>query len=110
MEASEGPWARSRPYIVGTQRCNGRWSLEVFLEHITVTQRSGALNGSIANDSFRPNGYLAVTASSVRESAFAGLLAELSADVDSLYPTLSPLISEISLRIQGCQRPTVDLL
>jgi hypothetical protein len=61
-----------RPYIIGTQRCSRRSSLDVYPAQFTATERSGALNGSIANGSLRPNGYLAVTTSSVRESAFAG--------------------------------------
>jgi hypothetical protein len=68
MEASGGPWAAGRLYIIGSQRCNGRLGLEVYPTQFTVTQRSGALNGSIANGSFRSNSYLAVTASSIRES------------------------------------------
>jgi hypothetical protein len=73
METSGGPWAAGRPYIIGTQHCNGRPGLEVYPVRFLVTQRSIALNGSIANGSLRPNGYLAVTASFARESAFAGL-------------------------------------
>jgi hypothetical protein len=69
----EAPWASGRPYIIATQGCNGRPGLEVYPAQFTATQRSGALNGSIANGSFRPNDYLAVTASSMRESASAGL-------------------------------------
>jgi hypothetical protein len=69
----EAPWAAGRPYIIATQRCNERPVLEVYPTQFTATQQSGALNGSIANGSFRPNDYLAVTASSVRESASAGL-------------------------------------
>jgi hypothetical protein len=48
METSGGPWAASRPYIIGTQRCNGRPGLEVYLAQFTVTQRYGTLNKSIA--------------------------------------------------------------
>jgi hypothetical protein len=73
MEASGGPWDADRPYIIGTQRCNRRPSLEVYPAQFTASQRSGTLNGSIANGSFQPNGYLVVTASSVQESASAGL-------------------------------------
>jgi hypothetical protein len=73
MEASGGPWAAGHAYIIETQRCNGRSGLEVYPVQCTATQRSGALSGSIANGSLRPNDYLVVTASSVRESAFAGL-------------------------------------
>jgi hypothetical protein len=62
-----------RPYIIATQCCNGRPGPEVYPAQFTVTLRFGALNRSIANSSLRPNGYLAVTASSVRESASAGL-------------------------------------
>jgi hypothetical protein len=73
MEASGGPWVADQPYIIGTQ-CYNRWlGLEVNLVQFTETQRSGTLNGSITNGSLRPNGYLAVTTSSVRESVFAGL-------------------------------------
>jgi hypothetical protein len=73
MEASGGPWVAGRPYIIGTQRCNGPTGLEVYPAQFTATQRSDTLNGSIANGSLQPNGYLAVTASSVWESAFIGL-------------------------------------
>jgi hypothetical protein len=73
MKASGGPWGAGRPYIIGIQRCNGWPGLEVYPAQFTATQRSDAFNGSNANDSLRPNGYLAVTASSVRESTFAGL-------------------------------------
>jgi hypothetical protein len=62
-----------RPYIIGTQRCNGRPGLKVYPAQFTTTQQFGALNRSIANSSLRPNGYLVVTASSVRESVFASL-------------------------------------
>jgi hypothetical protein len=58
---------------MGTQHCNGLPGLEVYLAQFTATQQSEAVNGSIANGSLQPNGYLAVTASSMRESAFAGL-------------------------------------
>jgi hypothetical protein len=47
--------------------------LEVYPAQFSATQRFGTLNGSIANGSLQPNGYLAVTASSVRESVFVGL-------------------------------------
>jgi hypothetical protein len=60
-----------RPYIIGTQRCNGWPGLKVYPAQFSATQWSCALNGSIANDSLWPNGYLAVTTSSVRESMFA---------------------------------------
>jgi hypothetical protein len=73
MEASGDPWAAGRPYIVGTQRCN-RWrDLVVYLAQFTAIQRSGALNRSIANDSLQPNGYFAIMANSVWESAFVSL-------------------------------------
>jgi hypothetical protein len=64
MEASGGPWASDRPYIIGTERCNGQLSLEVYPAQFTATQQSSTLNKSITNGSLRPNGYLAVTASS----------------------------------------------
>jgi hypothetical protein len=59
------------PYIIATQSCNGWPGLELYSAQFPVTQRSGALNGSIANGSHRPKGYLVVTASSVSESVFA---------------------------------------
>jgi hypothetical protein len=62
-----------RPYIIATQRCNGRPDLEDYPAQFTETQWSGALNGSIANGSFRPNRYLAVTTSSLWQSTSAGL-------------------------------------
>jgi hypothetical protein len=65
MEASGGPRAAGRPYIIVTQRYNGRSGHEVYPVQFTATQRSGALNGSITNSYLQPNGYLAVTASSV---------------------------------------------
>jgi hypothetical protein len=49
----------------------------ITLAQITVTKRLGGFNGSIAQWLFRPNVKLAVTASSVRESASAGLRAAL---------------------------------
>jgi hypothetical protein len=52
MEASGGPWAADRPYIIGPQRRNGRPLLEVYPAGIMVTQQSGALNGSIAQRLF----------------------------------------------------------
>jgi hypothetical protein len=48
MEASGGLWAADLPYIIGTQRCNGWACLEVCPAQFMATQRSGALNGSIA--------------------------------------------------------------
>jgi hypothetical protein len=73
MESSGPPWVAGRPYIIATQHCNGRPGLKVYPAQFTAIQRSGALNGFIANDSFRPNDYFAVMASSVRESASTGL-------------------------------------
>jgi hypothetical protein len=61
------------PYIIGPQRLNGRPHLNVSLAQIMATQRPGAFNRSIAQRLLRPNGKLAVMASSVRESASAGL-------------------------------------
>jgi hypothetical protein len=48
MRASGGPWAADRPYIIKPQRHNGQPHLNIYLERITVTERSGALSGSIA--------------------------------------------------------------
>jgi hypothetical protein len=48
MEASGGPWAAGRPYIIGTQRFKGRLDLKVYSAQFTVTQQSDAFNGSIA--------------------------------------------------------------
>jgi hypothetical protein len=73
MEASGGPWAAGRPYIIRTQRCNRRPDLEVYPAQFMATQQSSAFNRSIVNNSLQPNSYLVVTTSSVRESAFAGL-------------------------------------
>jgi hypothetical protein len=53
------------PYIIATQSYNGWPGLELYSAQFPATQRSGALNGSIANGSIRPKGYLVVTASSV---------------------------------------------
>jgi hypothetical protein len=52
MEASGGPWAADRPYIIRPQRRNGRPRLNVYLAQIMETQWSGALNGSIAQRLF----------------------------------------------------------
>jgi hypothetical protein len=73
MESIGAPWVAGRPYIIATQHCNGRPGLKVYLAQFTAIQRSGTLNGFITNGSFLPNDYFAVTASSVRESASAGL-------------------------------------
>jgi hypothetical protein len=73
MEASGGPLGRGSALYNCDPALQGTASLEVYPTQFTVTQRSGTLNGSIANGSFRPNDYLAVTASFVWESASAGL-------------------------------------
>jgi hypothetical protein len=41
-----------RPYIIGPQQCNGRPRLNVYPAQIMATQRSSALNGSIAQRLF----------------------------------------------------------
>jgi hypothetical protein len=69
MEESGGPLGCGSALY----NCNGWPGLEVYLAQFTATQQSDALNGSIANDTLRPNGYLEVTASVVWESASAGL-------------------------------------
>jgi hypothetical protein len=61
-----------QPYIVRPQRRNGRPCLEVYLVRIAVPSMHLLPNGS-----FCPNDYLAVAASSVRESAFADVSVEL---------------------------------
>jgi hypothetical protein len=73
MEASGGPWATNRPYIIGTQRCNGWPCLEVYPAQFTRPNSLASSTDLLPNGSFQPYGYLAVTTSSVRESAFAGL-------------------------------------
>jgi hypothetical protein len=90
MEASGGPWTTRRPYIIGTHCCNGQLGLEVYLAQFSATQRCGALNGSITNGSLRPNGYLAVTASSVRESAFTSLRARFRLTWTRYAPLSAP--------------------
>jgi hypothetical protein len=62
-----------RPYVIGTQRCNGRPGLEVYsVQFLRPNGRAPSTDLS-SNGSLRPNGYLAVTTSSVSESAFARL-------------------------------------
>jgi hypothetical protein len=68
---SGGPWAADRPYIVRPQRRNGRPRLNVYPALMAI-QRSAAPTDLLPRGSFWLNDYLAVAASSVRESACAG--------------------------------------
>jgi hypothetical protein len=62
--------------LINRDQCrNGQPSLEVYMAQFTATQRSSTINGSITNGSFWPNGYLAVTVSSVWESTSPSLYA-----------------------------------
>jgi hypothetical protein len=48
MEASRGPWAAERTYIIGPQRRNVWPHLNISQALITVTQRPDTFKGSIA--------------------------------------------------------------
>jgi hypothetical protein len=98
--------------LINRDQCrNGQPSLEVYMAQFTATQRSSTINGSITNGSFWPNGYLAVTVSSVWESTSASLYAA-SWLTWTRYSLLQapPPTSEIRLCIQGRERPTDDVL
>jgi hypothetical protein len=73
MEASGGPWAAGRPYItVPIVATDGRASRS-FWRGLRGPNGLAPSTDLLPNGSLQPNGYLVVTTSSVRESAFAGL-------------------------------------
>jgi hypothetical protein len=78
------------PYIVGPQRCNGWSHPNISLAQITATQWPGAFNGSTTQRLFQPNGKLAVTASSVWESASASFRVALRLTWTHYAPHSSP--------------------
>jgi hypothetical protein len=73
MEASGGPWAADRPYIMGPSVATGGRASRSIRRGLRRPNGLASSTDLLPNGSFRPNGYLAVTASSVRESAFADL-------------------------------------
>jgi hypothetical protein len=98
-----------RPYIIGTQCCNGRSGLEVYPRGLRRPNNPVPSTDLLTNGSLRLNGYLAVTASSMRESAFTDFHVMFWLTWTRYALLLAPQHQKSQLHIQGHQRPIDDL-